>query len=63
MDFITGVPPSFKVDRKAYDAILVVVDRSTKLAKNYPISKTITAKQFGNLCVHTVFCNFGVPSK
>ena len=62
MDFIIGVPPSLGVDRKAYDAILVVVDRYTKLAKYYLILKTIIAKQFGNLLIHTVFCSFGVPS-
>ena len=62
MDFITGVPSSLGVDRKAYDAILVVVDRYTKLAKYYPVLKSITAKQFGNLFVQTVFCSFSVPS-
>ena len=62
IDSITGVTPSLKVDGKAYGAILVVVDCYTKLAKYYPILKTITAKQFGNLPIHTVFCSFGVPS-
>ena len=62
MDFITSVPPSLRVDGKAYNAILVIVDRYTKLAKYYPILKTITAEQFGNLLIHTFFCSFGVPS-
>ena len=62
MDFITGVAPSFRVDGKAYDAILVVVDRYTKLAKHYPVLKTITAEQFGNFLIRTIFCSFGVPS-
>ena len=62
MDFITGVPPSLGVDKRAYNAILVVVDRYTKLARYYPILKTITAEQFGDLFIHTVFCSFGVPS-
>ena len=62
MDFITGVPPSLGVNGKAYDAFLVVVDCYSKLAKYYPISKTITAEQFGNLLIHSVFCSFGVPS-
>ena len=61
-NFITGVPLSFEVDGKAYNAILVVVDRYTKLAKYYPVLKTITAKQFGNLLIHTIICSFGVPS-
>ena len=43
MDFITGVPPSLGIDREAYDAILVAVDCYTKLAKYYPVLKTITA--------------------
>ena len=62
MDFITDVPPSHGVDGKAYNAILIVVDRYIKLAKYYPILKTITAEQFSNLVIHTVFCSFGVPS-
>ena len=63
IDFITGVPPSLGVDRKAYDAILMVVDRYTKLAKYYPILKTITAEQFSDLLIHTVFSSFDVPSR
>ena len=62
MDFITSVLPSLGVDKKVYNAILVVVDRYTKLARYYSILKTITAKQFGDLFIHTVFCSFGVPS-
>ena len=62
MDFITGVPPNLGVNGKAYDAILVVVDCYTKLTKYYPILKTITAEQFGNLFIPTVFCSFGVRS-
>ena len=62
MDFIIGVHPSLGVDGKAYNAILVVVNRYIKLAKYYLVLKTITAKQFGDLLIHTVFCIFGVPS-
>ena len=62
MDFITGVPPSLEVNRKAYNAILVVVNCYTKLTIYYPVLKTITTEQFGDLLVHTVFCSFGVPS-
>ena len=62
IDFITGVPLSLGVDRKAYDAILVVIECYTKLAKYYPVLKSITAEQFGNLFGHTVFCSFDVPS-
>ena len=62
MNFITGVPLSLGVDGKAYDAILVVVDHYTKLAKYYLVLNTITAEQFGNLLVRTVFCSFSVPS-
>ena len=52
--------PSLGVDGKAYNAILVVVDRYTKLAKYYSVLKIITAEQFGDLFVCTVFCSFGV---
>ena len=62
MDLLTSVPPSLGVDRKAYNAILVVIDRYTKLAKYYPVLKTIIIEQFDNLLVHTVFCSFGVLS-
>ena len=61
MNFITGMLPSLRIDRKAYDTILVVVDCYSKLAKYYPVLKTITAKQFGNLLIHTVFCSLVVP--
>ena len=61
-DFITGVPPSLGVDKKAYDAILMVVNRYIKLVKYYPVLKMVTAEQFGNFLVRTVFCSFGVPS-
>ena len=50
------------MDGKAYNVILVVLDCYTKLAKYYPVLKTITAEQFGNLLIHTVFCSFGVLS-
>ena len=56
------MPSSLGVDGKAYDAILVIVNRYTKLAKYYPVLKTIIAEQFGNLLIHTIFCSFGVPS-
>ena len=56
------MPPSLGIDEKAYDVILMVVDRYIKLAKYYPILKTITAEQFRDLFIHTVFCSFGVPS-
>ena len=62
MNFITSVPPSLGVDKKAYDAILVIVNRYTKLAKYYPVLKTITVEQLGDLLVHIIFCSFGVPS-
>ena len=53
IDFMTSVIPSLRLDRKAYDAILVVVDWYTKLAKYYPILKMITAEQLSNLLIHT----------
>jgi hypothetical protein len=35
MDIITGLPPSADGDSKMYDAVLVVVDCFTKIAKYF----------------------------
>ena len=57
------MPLSLEIDEKAYDAILVVINCYTKLAKYYLFLKTITAEQLGDLFVQTVFCSFEVLLK
>lgn len=60
MDFITGLPPS-KRRRNVYDAILVVVDRFSKMAKYIATTKEADAPTLGDLLVENVFANFGTP--
>lgn len=63
MDFITGLPPSNKrPGSKAYDAILVVIDRYTKFARYIPMRKTITAPELAEVMINKVFLKgVGVP--
>src|SRR2546430_17277913 len=49
---IVSLPPSTDSKENAYDAILVVVDYYTKMAKYFPIRETIAAPQLVEL-----FCN------
>jgi hypothetical protein len=47
MDLITGLPPGRGQTGRgtdSYDAILVVVDRYTKMSKYFPIKKTLNAQ-------------------
>ena len=41
-DFITNLPPN-KHDERVYDAILIMVDKYTKMFLYFPTNKTITA--------------------
>jgi transposase InsO family protein len=61
LDFMSGVPLSMR-DGVAYDAILVVVDRYSKMALYFPVSKTITAVQTADILIDRVFSRFGFPS-
>ena len=61
MDMITGLPPSADSDSKAYDAILVVVDRFTKMAKYIPTQKTLDAAALANLFHKRIICLYGTP--
>ena len=49
---IVGLPPSTDSKGNAYDAILVIVDCFTKMAKYFPIREMIAALQLAEL-----FCN------
>ena len=48
MDFITDWPPS-KRGGRAYDAILIIVDKYTKMVRNLYTNKTITAILSSNI--------------
>ncbi len=48
LDFITQLPRSY-IGTKEYDAILVVVDRYTKMAKFIPTTTDISAPEFAAL--------------
>lgn len=58
MDFITDLP---KTTNK-HDAILVVVDRLTKMSHFIPCAITCTAQQAAELCVQHIFRLHGCPS-
>ena len=60
MDFVTGLPPSRRDDR-VYDAIWVVVDRYTKMARYIPTTKTLTATELADLFTDNIVCFFGLP--
>jgi Integrase core domain. len=62
MDMIVGLPPSADGESKAYDAILVVVDRYTKMAKYFPIRNTLNAAELADLFHKKIVCNYGTPS-
>ncbi|CAA9373459.1 hypothetical protein AVDCRST_MAG94-4350 [uncultured Leptolyngbya sp.] len=60
MDFVTGLPPS-KRRREAFDAILVVVDRYTKMAHYIPTRKTIDAPELADVFLEEILRLHGVP--
>jgi hypothetical protein len=61
LDFMSGIPISMR-GTVAHDAILVVVDRYSKMALYFPVSKTITAAETADLLIDAVFTRFGFPS-
>lgn len=60
MDFITGLPPSKRGDG-VYDAILVVVDRYTKMVRYLPSTVECTAADLAELLFQKVFLRYGSP--
>ena len=60
IDFITGLPLS-KRKGIIYNAILVVIDRYTKMARYIPTTKTVTAVELADLFFEEIICRFGVP--
>jgi len=60
MDFVTGLPPSWW-NGKEVDAILMVVDRYTKMSIFLPVSSEITATELAELLHKEVFLRYGFP--
>lgn len=60
LDFITKLPLCQFQDR-IMDAILVIVDRFTKIALFIPTTTTITAAELAQLLYENVECRFGTP--
>ncbi|CAI7810661.1 unnamed protein product [Closterium sp. NIES-54] len=58
MDFVTGLPAGPSVN----DAVLVVVDRFTKMVHFAPCRTTITAEETVRLFISTVVRLHGIPS-
>src|SRR5439155_11324505 len=56
------LPPSADADSQVYNAILVVVDCFTKMAKYFPVRTTITAVDLAKLFHQHIVCSFGTPS-
>ncbi|GJP59656.1 hypothetical protein CLOP_g14234 [Closterium sp. NIES-67] len=57
MDFVTGLPTG----PSGNDAVLVVVDRLTKMAHFAPCRTMITAEETARLFISAVFCQHGIP--
>jgi hypothetical protein len=60
LDFITHLPSSH-IGTTEYDAILVVVDRYTKMAKFIPTTTIITAPEFAALFHENIELKYGSP--
>ncbi|CAI7904842.1 unnamed protein product [Closterium sp. NIES-54] len=58
MDFVTGMPAG----PSGIDAVLVVVDRLTKMAHFAPCRTTIIAEETARLFISTVVRMHGIPS-
>jgi len=56
MDFITDLPKS-----EGNDAILIVIDRLTKMAHFLQCTKEIDARQFSELFMREIFRLHGLP--
>ena len=61
MDFITGLPAS-KFKSCVYDAILVIVDRYTKMCRYLPVTKEIDAAALAEVFFEEVVLRYGTPA-
>jgi hypothetical protein len=59
MDMITELLLSTDGDLKIYNAVLVVVDYFTKMAKYFPTQKTLNAARLADLFYKRIICSFG----
>jgi len=57
MDFVTGLPRSFK----GFDSIWVIVDRMTKSAHFLPVKTTFSAARYAQLYVDEIVKLHGIP--
>ena len=62
MDFITGLPPS-KQSGSVYNAILVVIDRYTKIVRYLATTKTIAAAELAALFFNKIVYRFGILAR
>ena len=60
LDFIVGLPPSLRMQH-AYDAILVVVDRYSKMVRYIPTNNDVDATGVGTLIIDNILSKFGIP--
>jgi hypothetical protein len=60
MDFITGLLP-VRCNSVVYDAILVVVNRFTKIARYIPTTTTLKAAELANVFVNKIVRFFSFP--
>ena len=58
MDFIVGLPNT----QRGHDAICVVVDRLTKMAKFIPTKTTVSTLESARLFVDQLYRLYGLPS-
>ena len=61
MDFITDLPPAGRKGH-SYDAILVVVDRLSKMAMYIPTRKSLDAAGLADLFYRRIWKDYGVPT-
>jgi transposase InsO family protein len=61
MDFIVGFPPVMGRDGMEKDAILVVVDRFTKMVRFFPVTTEIRSQELAELLHHEIHLKYGVP--
>ena len=61
MDFVNGLPLSKDWTGTEYDAILVIVDRLTKMAHYVPVKTTLTAEQLAEVLIDVLVRYHGLP--
>lgn len=62
LDFITGLPPSKTIQGRVIDAVLVIVDRFSKLVAYVGCTKDIDAPAMAELVFQYVVLKYGVPN-